>query len=538
MGRRGRGGADEELGQGGRDDRLELRGASWPTQGGGSQIAGREGSVSRAHMVWRSWRSSLAGEVSMVGMGRVSTRPRKGCAQPLERVVDTRGMSGPTDRTPSPQVAVPSTDSAPKPADHGAPETVQTQWNLDYDALFPGPSDKDQALHARTPDSALYLDLKVAPNGEPGKEAPPPMPFNGTDLSRSGAAHLGGFAHPKGRGGKVSGSIGAGKRPTFSFTLKSKALHGVAATKAHSEIAAQWSRKLDDFATEQQAEAILRGIIDQLYPDGDVTVQVSRTDHAGSTINPTSLNYGSVSSDRTFNLKLAVPTAAKDHVVVSSSSKSGETTNGTENNRQQVIGTEVGTSSTNEIALTSQVKSTLDTGLNALARTIIDTGFTSDLTTTTVHGDNTKVAGGFSLKSMIDGALAFSPGKLLEGIPGIGPALSKLGSAELKVHMEPNFNSDFGFNWNNSTDTVSKLGAQAKTQTAHELASYVKSQTERLMSTTLKTSIAAATKVSTTNTTGDKTTGGDKATGASSVTETKGSVEIVKAALQPSIVEE
>ena len=447
-------------------------------------------------------------------------------------------MPGPTARTQEPQVAVPSHDPSPQPVERGTPQTAQTQWNIDYDTLFPGPSDRDQALHARTPDSALYLDLKVAPNGEPGKDAPAPVPFVGIDLARSGAAHLGTLGHPKGQGGKVSGSIGAGKRPTFSFAMKSKALSGAAAKTAHNEIALLWSRRLDDFVTEAQAKELLQSIVTDRYPDDEVELRVSRVDHSGSAVNATSLNYGSVNSDRTFNLKLVTPTAAKDHNVVKTSSENGEATTGTEATQQTSINTDVGTTSATEATLTSQVKRTIESGLNTLSQNIIATELASDLTTSHIDGNSTKVGGGFSLKSVIDGALEFNPGQLLQGIPGIGSLLSKIGSAKLNVHLEPNFSSLFEFDWNHSTDTIAKLGTQTKSDLTYNVASLVKNQTENLMTTTLKTSIAAATKVSTANTAGAKRSDGGKTSHASGRSETSGTVDIVKAALQPSIIEE
>src|SRR5205823_4214088 len=119
--------------------------------------------------------------------------------------------------------------------------------------------------------------------------APVPKIFAGVTLAATGKAEMGSYTHPKDKGGKVSGSVAYGDKPTFDFTIstvdydpktasddakaeakKAKALNSGAAHKAFVQTL---TNELDTFVDEAEAQAVLSRIVSEQF--SEVSVQAT-----------------------------------------------------------------------------------------------------------------------------------------------------------------------------------------------------------------------------------------------------------------------
>ncbi len=424
-----------------------------------------------------------------------------------------------------------------------ADRLVMTSWSLNYNQARGA---KNSAkVQARDADSALYVDeLKISPAADV-KESPESLQrtITGVAIGKTGAAHIGTFAHPKGRGGQVSASVGYGTKPKFDFTIETKdAAVAATARRDHARLVVLLADDIgrEGFVEPMEAQHALDKLITAQFDGKAVTGKINRVDHvARKAVNTTPLNYAPVNADRAFRLLVAIPTKATDTTVTTTSSKNGEQSTGAKNTKGTTDTHETTVNTTQETEVLSAIESTIKTGFSLLTTQLRSFGFTHELMHNTSKTTDTRVDGKYSLSGNITGSAELDLSKLplVDRIPGGRQLLGALKGA-LSFNLLPTFALNTNFVFNGLEGFMQKVGLQHKYDLGSNLATMVDNEVSSSITKHWSTTIATRAHNARVVTQSDEVTGGTKSGGSTTVTRTEGNVQVVESDVQPHLVEE
>ena len=453
--------------------------------------------------------------------------------------------------------ADPEAPGAPAPSGApAAPAMVSTMWNINFENTFSGTG---KTVEARTGDTSLYVkQFKVAPQGDAGKPAPSPKIFTGITLAKSGSAAMGQYDHPKDKGGKASANVAYGKRPTFNFSLKTtsvidkkdkdqkdeaakvKALNNPG--KAHDEVVNELTSALDDFVDQAEAQAKLQEIVNKKFQHVAVEAKVTLKESAKEAINTTDLNYGSVASDKTFNIKVTIPQAKGTKNVVSNTSENNEASGSKEVTKEK--GSEASkeketkTLNKQETEFVSSIESGMDRTIEALHEKI-NTSLNLDENTVTTE-KTFSATNSTDLK--LSGDISGEAGVSLKDIPLLGDLIGDLASAKLNIKLTPDFKNSTTFGYSSKdTEAQKKLKseeAKLRSQYAAKMTSTWKSSLKSSIKQTVENSVTEKTGEKKSEKEGTKESEGGKKTSSKNTTVTTGTLTIVADTVQPVLTEE
>ncbi len=441
--------------------------------------------------------------------------------------------------TASQQPAVPQRSRdvsgvAPEQADQlAASGLVNTAWSVNFRSRG-GAAGKH--VSPRTPSTSMYLDeLKVSPEGAPGQPGPEPHRFHGVTLAPTGAANVGSFGHPRDRAGLVSAAVSFGAKPQFDFTLSSQSRGDVSsARKEHGDIVRELTSGLDDFVDEAEAQAVLDRVLAAHLSDPSSHGKVKRIDKGKSkTVNTSDLKYGPVGSDRSFKLRVDVPTVVKDKSASYSTSAGGETINGEEHSYGTQTETETSTSTSVETQRLSQVENHLRIGVTNVVERFFAQSQTSESVSYSERTDGTENTSGSKLNSEIKGGIDLVP-----DIPVIGWIAKKLIGGRLEINMSPSFHSSFTLSGKRVESETGKGSSGWQTSRKELTGTEAEQFAKHLTSTTLKSAVTMAVKVRKATSDGGKQSDGSKDSRTTSTSTTVGTVHVVSTSDQPILVEE
>jgi hypothetical protein len=432
----------------------------------------------------------------------------------------------------------------------GAPATtVNTLWNINFNDQF---TDTGAKVEGRRPTTSLYVNqLKVAPEGDQGKEAPLPKLFAGVTLAKTGSAQMGSYAHPKDKGGKVSSSVAYGAQPTFDFTIKTVDYDPKTASKGekdeaakakamnsgagHRAVVKELTDALGTFVEETEAQAVLTNIVNAKFQNVGVEATIKMT-NAKTTkpINTTDLQYGALSSDKTFNLMVTIPNATKDKTSSYTTNRGGEITQGIEGSSTRAVEKGTSAKSTIETAWARSYETAFTAELNAAAENVKKNANLNERTTThtgTMKFDN-------STSADLDGDIHGEAGLDLSGIPLAGKVLGKLLNAKVNIELHPKLSDTFTLEHISTDEDAKKTVLSEESTVRNALSTTMMSSVKSKWDQSLKQSVETATHEVTTETTGAKATAGAKVNESTAATTTTGTITIVANAVQPVLTEE
>lgn len=408
---------------------------------------------------------------------------------------------------------------------------VQTAWTINYDRMF---GKKDAPLKARTPESALYVhEVNVSPQGEPGRDDPAPHRFHGVALAATGAAPLGSFAHPKGRGGSVSASIGYGAKPSFEFTVVTKNRTDRAEEKdKHKAMVMELSLRVDKFVDEDEAQAELDRVVKDYFPNGDVTATIKPLfARSGARMNTKDLKYGALTSDRTFRLRVAVPSASTNRSLSAATTSGGETTSYNEHATTTGAEDESSLSTKTETQRTKTVEDVVSNEIAALAEKVRDTEWENDQSWQHTSGKDTSTGSDFTLKNAIKGSVGLGKGIL-------GTLVSKIADATLNLDVNTEMGTTSGVKIVDAGTQGGHTGFKTTTKERSDLATKLNTVVKTAMVTSLKSEIATAIRSKNMRGTADKQGGGRKDVQNATHSTTVGRIDTVAADVQPHLEED
>ena len=413
-------------------------------------------------------------------------------------------------------------------------EMVKTAWTINYTKM---PGKKDAPLKARTPDSALYVEeVKVSPEGEPGKDDPEPHRFHGVAKARTGEAPLGSFVHPKGRAGKVSASVGYGtKKPRFDFTVETKSRRDKEIDKRqHATMVKELEVSLrnDKFVEEVEAQAELDRVVKEYFGDGDVVATIKPLiSNDVAIVNTTDLKYASVNADRTFRLRVAMPSASTNRTLSSVTTSGGETTTSREQAESTGVENETSLSTSTETQRAQTVENLVSTSIDHLAEKVRRTEWENDQSWQHVGGKDTTTGSSFSLKNAIKGTVGLGGGLL-------GRLASKIIDATLNLDVNTELGTTSSVKINENSIVGGQTGFKTTADERDSFAQKLTTQVKNMMTTSLKSDIATAIRTKNSSGTAEKQGDGRKDVQNSTYSTTVGRIETVAADVQPHLEEE
>lgn len=436
----------------------------------------------------------------------------------------------------------------PGPTASPASTTVNTLWSINFIDEFRGTGEK---VEGRKQGTSLYVNqLKIAPDGEAGKAAPKPKVFSGVTLADTGSAEIGAFTHPKDKGGRVSGSVAYGEKPTFSFTIKTPGYDPKAATKEEKEetakakamnagpsqkaVVKELTAALDTFVDEAEAQEVLTRIVNDHFKSIEVEATIKMTSKQKTKpINVTDFTYGALAADKTFNLMVKIPNVTKDKSSVWNQTKGGEVTQGTEHIKEE--GKEKGTvqKSTIETEFIQSFESAFMTELKTAAEKVRKSANLNENSTTHTGSMTVKNSTTAKLTGDISGGAELD----LSKIPLAGKFLGKLLNAKVNINLKPDLSDIFELQHVSTDETAKKTVESEEATVRNELATAMTNSVKNAWSSKMRTQLETQTHETTTEKETEKTSGGGKQNESTSATSTSGTVAIVASAVQPVLVE-
>jgi hypothetical protein len=422
-------------------------------------------------------------------------------------------------------------------------------WNINFIDQFAGTGEK---VSGRSETTSLYVkELKVAPEGDQGKKPPAPKVFKGATLAQTGRAELGGFTHPKDKGGKVSGSVAYGDMPTFSFTLKTPGYDPKTASKEEKDEATKARRlnaaseqkdivkeltaALDTFYDEGTAQAKLQEIVNSHFEHLEVeaTLKLVRKERT-KPINVQDFSYGPLSADKTFNLMVTIPNVTKDKSTSWTQQKGKEKTQGEEHVKEEGKETGKVQKTAVETEFIKSFESAFMSELSAASEKVAKTANLNENSTT--HTGQMSVKNSTAAK--LTGDISGKAGLDLSSIPLAGKFLGKLLNAEVNIDLKPDLSDTFELTHVSTDEEAKKTVVSQEDTVRTQLASKMTESVKNAWSSKLRTQVETQTHETTTQKTSDKQSGGGKENESTSATSTQGTVTIVANAVQPVLVEE
>jgi hypothetical protein len=480
--------------------------------------------------------------------GAASAIHRDDTQQPVPTPAPGQATPVVTGTGTTPGAVTPTGGTAAAPTG-GTATTVDTLWNINFIDQFAGTGSK---IEGRSPATSLYVkELKVAPQGDAGKPAPAPKVFKGVTLAATGRAEMGSYAHPKDKAGTVSASVAYGARPTFDFTIKtvdynpqtaSKEEKGEAAKakamntgEAHKAVVKELTDKLDTFVDEDEAQQVLTDIVNAKFQDISVEAKIKMTNAKTTTpINTTDFTYPALSADKTFNLMVSIPSATKDRTSSYTTTKGGETSQGTESSTGETKEKGTSTKTTVETAFLQSFESAFSSELKTAAEEV--------KTKANLDENSTKHTGTMSVKNSssakLSGDINGSAGLDLDKIPIAGKILGKLLDAKVNISLKPDLSDVFELEHISTDEDAKKTVKSEEDKVRNELATAMMSSVKSAWSSSLKTQVENSTHETTTETKGQKTSEAGKKAESTSATTTTGTVTIVANVVQPVLSEE
>jgi hypothetical protein len=411
-------------------------------------------------------------------------------------------------------------------------DTADTSWSINFGTIG---REVGRPVTPRTPDTSLYLhDLKIAPDGEPGKAGPAPHHFSGVTLAPTGAAHIGTYTHPRNRAGIASAAISFGGKPSFDFTITSKPKDVKVAKADHTAVVRELARRLDEFVDDAEAQAVLDGVLAMYFGTEDVKAVIRRKDHQlGKPVNTSDLKYSAVKGDRNMRLRVDVPTVVKDKSMSWATTENGETTSAKEDTHGRTSTLETTSTVSVEQQNRKAFETALKSGLRGITKNFINNGMANELTTFNESGSGSETGGGSKLSSSVGGEFDIVP-----DLPVIGRLVKWLVGPKLKMNIAPDFSSTWEISGTkkDSSSTKSSFQQQVGTELIHE--GGIENLATTLEEGYLKTKIETAIKVVVGVNDGEKVSGGKKHATSTSSSSTVGSVQVLSTAIQANLVEE